>query len=281
MLQGFLSTYLVRVLAPALLGALLLPAAAHAGCSRVIKVPAAATGQTVTFKGEQTAGLVPDMLKVIGAKIGCTFKWSLVPRIRLEAMFEAGSADLLVAATHLDRRDQHGVFVPVLESRPTLISIASDRPRIHNYEELLEQRALRVALVRGYDYGDEYRELVKALGAQGRLYMEPDALSIGRLMAGGMADVTIMPASSFIGALRDDPRVDGLAARLRTEVLEELPWIKTGIYLSKKSLSKADRDLLEQALITSVKSGAWWVTLKKYYPVSVLTDHARPLDASK
>ena len=281
MLQVSLPVFLVRALLPALLAALLLPAAAQAGCSRVIKVPAAPTGQTVTFKGDVTAGLVPDMLKVIGAKIGCTFKWSLVPRIRMEAMFEAGSADLLVAATHLDRRDQHGIFVPLLETRPTLISISSERPRINNYAELLEQRALRVALVRGYDYGDEYRELVKALSLQGRLYMEPDALSIGRLMAGGMADVTIMPASSFVGALRDDARVDGLASRLRTEVLEELPWIKTGIYLSKKSLSTADRDLLEKALVASVKTGAWWVTVKKYYPVSVLADHARPLEAGK
>ncbi len=247
----------------------------------MIRVPAAAIGQTVTFKGDQVSGLVPEMLKGIGAKIGCTFQWSLVPRIRLEAMFEAGSADLRVGAGRLERRDQYGVFVPLLETRPTLISIASDRPRINNYAELLEQRALRVAVVRGYDYGDEYRELVKALAAQGRLYMEPDAVSIGRLMAGGMADVTIMPASSFIGALRDDARVEGLAPRLRTEVLQELPWIKIGIYLSKKSLSKADRDLLEQAVVSSVKSGAWWVALKKYYPVSVLTDHARPLDAAR
>jgi polar amino acid transport system substrate-binding protein len=270
------------LLLPALLAAALqLPAPAQAGCSRVIKVPAAPTGHAVTFKHDEEGGLFPEMLKVISAKTGCQFKWSVVPRIRLEAMFEAGSADLLVAVTQLDRRDKHGVFVPVVESRPTLISIASNRPPIHNFAQLLAQRELRVALVRGYDYGAEYRELMKTLAAQGRLYMEPDSLSIGRLMAGGMADVTIMPASSFIGALKDDRRVDGLAERLRTEPLDELPWIKAGVYLSKKSLTKADRDLLENALLASVKSGAWWTTFRKYFPPSTLGEHARPLGSAR
>ena len=271
-----------RFLIPALLAAAWqLGAPAYASCSRVIRVPAAPTGHVVFFKGQQAGGLIPDMFKVITAKTGCNFKWSTAPRIRVEAMFEAGSADLLVAATQLDRRDRHGVFVPVFESRPTLISVTSDRPRIHSFAELLERRELRVALVRGYDYGAQYRELMKTLAAQGRLYMEPDALSIGRLMAGGMADVTIMPVSSLIGALKDDARVDGLAARLRTEALDELPWIKAGIYLSKKSLSRADRDLLEAALVASVKSGVWWSALKKYFPPSMLADNARPLEAPK
>lgn len=271
-----------QFLIPALLAlALQLAAPASAGCSRVIKVPAAPTGHAVTFKHDKAGGLFPEMLKVIGAKTGCEFKWSVVPRIRLEAMFEAGSADLLVAVTQLDRRDRHGIFVPVLESRPTLISLAGDRPRIHNFAQLLAQRELRVALVRGYDYGAQYRELMKTLAAQGRLYMEPDSLSIGRLMAGGMADVTIMPASSFIGALKDDPRVKGLVERLRTEPLDELPWIKAGVYLSKKSLTKADRDLLESALVASVKSGAWWSTFKKYFPPTSLGEHARALESAR
>lgn len=260
--------------------ALLLPSAAHAACARPIVVPAERNGQAVTFRGDEAVGLLPDMFKIIAAKTGCSFKWSIVPRIRVEAMFEAGKADLLVAATHLDRRDRFGVFVPILEARPTLISV-TDRAPISNYAELLERRELRVAVVRGYDYGDGYRELVKTLGSQGRLYMEPDAHSVGRLLHGGMADVTIMPAGTLMGALKGDPRVEALASRLRTEALDELPWIKTGIYLSRRSLSQADRDLLEAALVASVKSGAWWTGLKRYYPPAALIEHVRPLEGGK
>ncbi|MES2321935.1 MAG: transporter substrate-binding domain-containing protein [Pseudomonadota bacterium] len=261
--------------------ALHLPARAGAGCSRPIIVPAAPTGQTVYFSGAEAQGLIPDMLSQIGARIGCTFKWSMVPRARLETMFESGSADLLVAATRVDRRDKAGVFVPMLEARPTLISLASERAPVRNFAELLERRELRVALVRGYDYGDAYQALAKALASQGRLYLEPDAVTIARLINGGMADVTIMPASAFIGATFGDPRVEGMAANLRTEALDELPWIRTGIYLSRKSLTSHDRALLEKALTASVKTGAWWQALKRYYPPEVLKLHARPLENAR
>lgn len=270
----------IRPVLSLLLGiALHLPAAA--GCSRHINVPAAPTGQSVTFNGAEVGGLIPDMLNQIGSKIGCTFHWSVVPRMRLETMFETGSADLLVAATQVDRRDRHGLFIPIVETRPTLISVSSERAPVRSIAELLTRRELRVALVRGYDYGAPYRDMIKTLTSQGRVYMEPDPRTVARLIAGTMADVTIMPASAFIGGLQGDARIDGLAGNLRIEPLEELPWIKTGIYLSKKSLTRADRELLAQALTASVKSGAWWQSLKRYYTPAVLNENTRPIDGAR
>ena len=266
------------ILAVLVAAALHLPAAAAGpGCSRTISVPAPPTGQTVYFTGAEANGMLPEMLKTVGAKIGCTFKWSLVPRVRLETMFEKGHADLMVAATRVDRRDKAGVFIPVIEARPTLISMASERAPVRNFAELLERRELRVALVRGYDYGEAYQALVKDLASQGRLYMEPDVVTVARLINGGMADATIMPASGFIGATFGDPRIEGMAARLRTESLDELPWIESGIYLSRKSLSARDRELLERGLRASVKTGAWWQALKRHYPPEILKLHARPI----
>lgn len=266
-----------RYLLPVLLAAaVLFPSAASGGCSRQIVVPAAPTGQSVTVHGSEVGGVFPSMLNNIGAKAGCSFHFSIVPRIRLEAMFQAGSADLLIAATQVERRDRHGTFVPVFEVRPTLISIASERPPVRSIAELLTRRELRVALVRGFDYGAPYQAMIEQLTAQGRLYMGPDARAVARLIAGAMADVTIMPASAFIGGLQGDARIEGLAGKLRIEALDELTWIKTGIYLSNRSLSAADRTLLEQALSASVKSGAWWQELKRYYPPAVLNDNARP-----
>lgn len=253
---------------------------ARAQCSRDIIVPAAPTGVSIRVNGSSVTGLIPDILNQIGPRIGCTFRWSIVPRIRLETMFETGSADLLVASTHLERRDKHGIFIPIVETRPTLISVDHARPAIRSMAELATRRELRVALVRGYDYGADYQAMVATLSAQGRVYMEPDVKSVARLLAASMADVTIMPASSLIGAVEGDARVEGLAGKLRIEPLSELPWIKTGIYISRNSLPAADRALLEQALQASVKSGIWWQTLKKYYPPSVLQGSTRPVDGA-
>ncbi len=252
---------------------------ADAGCSRPINVPAALTGRTVTVSGSRVGGMIPDVLNVIGAKAGCKFVWSIVPRMRLETMFEAGQADLMVAATQVERRDRHGLFIPIVEARPTLISLDGERAKVGSIAELLARRELRVALVRGYDYGDAYRAMIATLAAQGRLYLEADARTVARLINGAMADVTIMPASSFIGGLQGDPRIESMATRLRIEPLEELPWIKSGIYISKKSLSPADRKTLEQALVASVRSGLWWQALNRYYTSAVLINNTRPLEA--
>ena len=258
-----------------------MPALALGACSRPIAIPAAQSGQTVNFKGDEAFGIMPDVFRTIASATGCIFKWSLVPRIRVEAMFENGTADLLLAATESERRSQHGTFVALVESRATLISLASERPRIGNFEELLARRELRIALVRGYDYGERYRALVQKLIAQGRVYFEPDPITVGRLLAHGMADATIMPPTALAGALRDDPRFESLLPRLRIEPLEELPWIKTGIYLSNKSLSQADRDMLEKAIIAARRSGAWWNAVTHYYSKAELADHVRQLEPGK
>lgn len=256
-----------------------LPAAA--GCSRTINVPAAPTGLVVTWNDAQVGGMIPEMLTRIGAKAGCTFAWSMVPRIRLETMFEAGQADLMVAATEIERRGRHGQFIPIVESRPALISLEGTRAKVSSIAELLARRELRVALVRGYDYGEPYQAMIAALTAQGRIYLEVDARTVARLIAGGMADATIMPSSAFIGSLQGDPRVEHLATRLRIEPLAELPWIRSGIYLSKKSLSAADRKTLAEALSASVKAGLWWQAMKRYHTSAALNNNTRPIEALK
>jgi polar amino acid transport system substrate-binding protein len=265
------------------LGAALLAVsgAASAGCSRPILVPAAPVGVAVTVTGQKIGGMYPELLRLVGSKAGCEFKFSVVPRIRLEVMFENGTADLLLAAIHTSRRDQAGLFVPMVETRATLLSLNSDRPAVRSIAQLLERRELRVALVRGFDYGDAYLDLIDKLTVQGRIYMEANPIAVARLIKGGMADVTIMPATSFIGGLQGDRRTEGLAAKLHIEALDELPWIRSGIYLSRTSLTPADRALLEQALVASVRSGVWWQALRRYYTPAVMHLNMRPLSADR
>jgi polar amino acid transport system substrate-binding protein len=271
---------LFRLLLPALAAALL-HAPAFAGCSRPITVPAASTGHTVTFVNGQAGGMVPELLATIGARAGCTLVWSQVPRMRLEAMFESGSADLMVAATQVARRDRHGLFVPIVEARASLISLSGQRAPISTIAELLKRSEIRVAVVRGYDYGDAYQDLLKALAKQGRLFTEATPTGVARLINASMADVTIMPPASFTAGLEGDARIEGMAGKLRIEPLDELQWIRTGIYLSKSSLAAQDRKLLEDALTASVKTGLWWEGLKRYYSPAMLSQHVRPLPSTR
>jgi polar amino acid transport system substrate-binding protein len=92
-------------------------ASAEAACSRVMRVPVAAIGLSVTASGGAVGGVYPDVLRRIEADSGCRFEFSVVPRARLEAMFIGGQADLLLPATRTPARDARGHFVPMGRAR--------------------------------------------------------------------------------------------------------------------------------------------------------------------
>ena len=256
--------------------ALALPSLAGAQCSRDIQVPVSAIGASVVINGASIGGIYPDLLRSMGAKLGCNFIFTAVPRARLEAMFEAGKADLLIPASSTPRRDQHGLFIPMLGSRPLLISLQGARAPINTMQELIERRELRVALVRGYDYGVSYQALAKELSSQGRLFYEVDALSVARLMQSGFIDATIMAPTILAGVAQNDARVYGLADRLRLEALPELPWGMSGVYLSRKSLTAEDQATLRELLDKAGRSGTVMDAFQRHHRQELLSLSIRP-----
>lgn len=261
--------------------ALAAPAGALAGCSRAMRVPVAPVGASVTVRDGAIAGIYPELLRSLGAAEGCDFVFSEVPRARLEAMFEAGGADLLIPASGTPLRDRHGWFIPLLGSRPTLVSLAGARAPVASMRALLARRELRVALVRGYDYGDAYQALAAELRRQGRLFLEVDALSVARLLQSGAADATIMSPTILSGAIQGDARVRGLNGRLRLEPLPELPWGLTGAYISRKSVGPRDLAALRALLERAARSGALMDGFRRHHGADILAASIRPRPAGR
>ncbi|WP_230412064.1 substrate-binding periplasmic protein [Undibacterium hunanense] len=248
----------------------------HAACSRVINAPVAAQGHSVIVSGDSITGIYPDIFKGLASRETCQFHFSAVPRARLELQFENGQADILFPAIRTNRRDEHGIFVPLIYTRATLISIQSARTVIHSQQELLDQKNLKVALVRGYDYGEAYQAISAELGRQGRLILETDAVSVARVLKAGVADITIMAPYIFAGAVQADARVDDLSEKLRFEAIPELPWGDSGVYLSKKSLTQEDRNALQDMMERAARSGMVWKGFLRYYKPEVLKEGNRP-----
>lgn len=273
MLNGITTRLLGCLLAGATLA---WPLHAQAQCTRVVNVPIAPIGLSVFVSADDTVGGVyPDVLRSLGGKEGCSFKFSLVPRARLDALFEAGQADLLIPASKSPKRDKLGVFVPLIYSRATLISVAADRPALRSAKELLEHTELKVGVVRGFDFGPAYQELVQELARQGRLVQDVDAVSIARLMQSGAVDLTIMAPSILVGAIQGEPKTDGLLEKLRYEPIDELPWGESGAYISRSALLESEQKALRMLLERSVATGAVWKAFQRYYPASALTGSIR------
>jgi len=248
----------------------------QAGCSRDIVVPVSNTGASVVVNGDKISGIYPDLMRPLGQKEGCHFVFSPVPRARLELMFETGKADMLMPATRTAARDVHGIFVPMMRHRATLISVASNRPAIVSAQDLLERRDLRVAVVRGFDYGEAYQGMLRELNKQGRLFTEVDPTAVARLLNLGAVDVTMMGPTILAGAIAREPRVAGLLDKLRLEPIPELPWQQNGVYISRRSLSAEDQAALLDLLEKAARSGAVMEGFQRYHRPEILAESVRP-----
>jgi polar amino acid transport system substrate-binding protein len=255
--------------------AALAPWLAQAMCSKVMNTPVAPTGLSVTVDGDTISGIYPEILRSNQSRDTCQFALSAVPRARLELLFETGKADVLIPAVKTSKRDELGTFVPLSFSRATLISLNSERPAFKTVKELLDARDIKVTLVRGYDYGPVYQELVIELTRQDRLNWQSDPLSVARVLKSGLADATVMAPTILAGTIGEDERVRDLADKLRFEPLHELPWVSNGAYISK-ALSEPDRQALLEFFDRVAKSGAVWKGFQQTYAPHVLKFGLKP-----
>jgi polar amino acid transport system substrate-binding protein len=247
----------------------------YAGCSRPIAVPVSADGASVVLAPDGIRGIYPDVLRGLADKAGCQFDFALVPRARQVALYGLGQADVFLPAAHTVDRDRHGVFVPLISTRPMLISVEGNHTQVTSARELLAQRDLRVAVVRGFDYGEGYMALTTELARQGRLLVEVDVTSVARLLHAGSADIAIMAPSVIISAARREPRVQGLLDRLRSDAIPELPWRLSGAYVSRK-LPKEDQQVLIDALEKAAKTSAVVDGYVQYFGRDLLKGGLRP-----
>ncbi|MFZ6849313.1 substrate-binding periplasmic protein [Undibacterium sp. RuRC25W] len=271
-LQSFrsLKGLLVLLLAGVSLSAL-------ARCSRPMNVPVAATGLSVIDQGEIISGIYPEILRSVAAKKGCVFLITLVPRARLELMFETGEADLMIPATRTPHRDQYGMFIPLIRNRAVLMSIQTTLPAVKTMQDLLSQPKSKVAVVRGFDYGERYLELITELQKQGRLVVDTDPLSVARLLKLGSVDYALMGPTILAGTSQTDQRVEDMVNHLRYETLAEMPWGESGVYFSKKALSIEDRHALQEIFLYIESKGLVWKGFRRYYREELLQEGVRPL----
>jgi polar amino acid transport system substrate-binding protein len=265
----------LRFLVAACSASLVMHHAGASGCSRDIIVPVSANGASMIIDGDHVKGIYPDLLRSIGAKIGCHFVFTVVPRARQVAMFNSGLADMLAPASRTQDRDQFGNFVTMIKHRAMLISVNNGRAPITSLQDLLARRELRVAVVRGFDYGEQYSALLEELGKQGRLFVEVDVVAVARLLHAGSADVTIMGPTLMVGAIRRESRVHGLQEKLKTEAVPELPWRQSGAYISN-ALKPEDQAILRDALEKAGRSNQVMEGYLRYFRADVLADSVHP-----
>ena len=249
---------------------------AHGDCSRPINVPLSATGKSVMVERGNLSGVYPELFKTLGARSGCVFTLSAVPRSRQELLFRAGQIDVLAPASRSPERDKSGYFVPLIQIRAELISNQKTVGDVHSVAQLLNSSKLRLGVVRGFDYGNTYQRMLAELDRQGRLVVDVDAVAIAMLMKAGLVDATVMSPSIFAGSVETDARVADLFPHLHYQALDDMPWSESGLYLSKTSLSASDAQALKELFEHSLTSASVWAAYAKAYSPEILRESFRP-----
>jgi len=247
---------------------------AQAACSRPITVPASSLGKMVIVNNEtdEVSGIYPDLLRERGLKAGCTFVFPIAPRARAELMVSSGESDLLVGSVKVPERDAWaGDYVAIHGSEWMLASLLTT-PAPKSVEELLARPGLRFNAVRGYNYGPEYLVMLEKLKKMGKLEYMKDPESIVRKMQMRRADYTLMPASTFAGALYAMDLKEKLGSQVRYTQLEGLPTTVNGVYLSKK-LSPQDMTAVKNLLIEIRNEDAVMTRMKKIFTKEELVSH--------
>lgn len=251
---------------------------AFASCSRPIEVPVWSNGRSVNAAQDPTAGIFPDLLRQFAKAENCQLAFTLVPRSRAEFMYANAAADLLIPAIRTPERDKYGEFIPMIQGRAMLISAQEIQPKVNSIKQLLARKDLRVALVRGIDYGADYRNMIEALKKQGRLSLEIDALSVARRIKAGVSHVTIMSPTIFYDYTINEARVSDLAKNFKSDFLEELEWSEAGAYFAHNRLPENDQQLLKNYLMRVTTSGELFKIYETYYPTIILKNNVKPLD---
>jgi len=245
--------------------ALCVAVAAQARCSRPLQAPVAPIGLGVTVEGGQVGGVYPTVLREWAVQQGCELQFSPVPRARQELLLENGHADLMIPASRSSRRDAWGDFVPLLQARPAAISLGGRRLYLSDLDQVLARKELRLAVVRGFDFGERYREVLAQLRQAGRLVEEVDAVAVARVLQAGMADLTVMTPTIMWGALQGDDRISPLAEQLRVDALQDFDWSETGVYLSRQALAEPDRrHLMQMFRDPRLSQRVWTLTVEAY-----------------
>jgi polar amino acid transport system substrate-binding protein len=253
--------------------------AAQANCTRPLQVPMAAIGVSVSFENGKAGGIYPTLLREVAESTRCQLDVHKVPRARLQTLFDAGQADLLIPASATPARDATAEFVPLIQVRVSLLTL-QDGAVPRSLAELLAQPDFKLAVVRGFSFGTAYDSTIATLRQRNRLIEEPDPSGVARALRQGLAQATVMAASIMVGTLVSDTELQPLLKRLRVEPLEELGWGASGLYLSHRSLGESERRLLRTAFGQAVRSGRIWQLFNEHHPPGSLGMSIRPLPST-
>lgn len=233
---------------------------ANAACSRPVKVAFSEISPDMTLSSSgQHGGVAVEFFKELALRTGCTFTYVDVPRARAWYMLSNKLIDIVPAAIQNPERDDVGIYFDHVVLEPVSLILLMSKPvTIASSQEVIDS-GLRLAVVRGHNYGPHFATLIANPALGERLAQVKDPQTLARMLKAGRVDAVITMASIFTDAAKEQ----GLTDQVYTRTLKDLDWGSTGMYLSNSRLPAEDVATLSAAIKALNQEGFYGVRVKQ------------------
>lgn len=251
-----------RTAAVGMLLGLLVPVLEANACSRPITVAISPVGRSMIVSADATvSGVVTEFLDKVSNESSCKFEYRIVPRARAWMLLASGKVDIVPSAVQSSIRDKQGLLVPTHRLRVAAIRFDPQSAALTNTAGVLRQQ-LHVGVVRAYDFGNSYSDLLGKLKQSGKLHEAADPAGLISMLSAGRIDAAVVALPAVADAIENA----GMAGQIRAWALDDVTQQQIGFYLSSISVEDPDYRKLQAALKRAVGSGKFRQLMQKHYP---------------
>ncbi|WP_429051997.1 substrate-binding periplasmic protein [Aeromonas veronii] len=220
--------------------------------------------QPFSYRNEQQQlrGLDVELLNAIFLRAGYQAKFNEMPWARVLHELKFGTVQLTMSANITAERQQYARFShPYREEETAIIIRRQDAERwrgITTLEQLINTPDFHIGVLKGFDYGNTFRQLMARPDLQPRLQMRLRLDQLLKMLQGGRIQGFILDPHGLQGWQGKDEAQDQLYALLRIEVTP------VHLMLSKESTTEAQLQRINQAIAQLKQSPDYQQILDRY-----------------
>ena len=220
--------------------------------------------QPFSYRNEQQQirGLDVELLNAIFQRANYQAKFSEMPWARVLHELKFGTVQLAMSANITTERQQYARFShPYREEETAIVIRRQDAERwrgITTLEQLINTPDFHIGVLKGFDYGNTFRQLMARPELQSRLQMRLRLEQLLKMLQGGRIQGFILDPHGLQEWRHKDELQDGLHILLRIELTP------VHLMLSKKSTTETQLQQINLAIEQLKQSPDYQQILDRY-----------------
>ena len=224
-------------------------------CSRPLSL--ALHDHGLLYSAETASGIDKDMADELIRRSGCKVHVSLLPRARIWQLLETGALDFSLSAITTPARDRFAAFAWYF-SNPYYLLVRRDA-QVRQPDELQDNKALQLGVIRGFRYSDTANHLVDTLAAQQRLTQSSGLSALFQALEAGQIQAMIIEPFDY-------PTLESTRLREMSQLISfGDKAVPHGLVMSRASINEAQQAKWRALVDSMLQDGTVLRIFEKYF----------------